>query len=1008
MYYVFTIPLLVIISSHIHFIYLPTCSQQFRSQPVLSLFGHTASRALEEISVKHYANMKSHDHAPPTTNRANAIVLKAQEEFKSKLAIMQERQKQEIAQLNRRHLHNLAHQRKRLLARYDAVDTDSKFVEEDVRAAVVYDLKAQIATLRSAIAEKEKLHLVELKSLEANLGRRFSVEMEATTRRCDEIIARYRKVADEATEKTAKLELDMSLERERNKRYNEELTRHMKELCVDSSYFKHDAHVDKSTGLKTRKVLVDRPKRVAPNIPSPPTVLNGTYTKQYIANIAALEDEKTRSTSTKGASGNTELIRQTIQAAQVFHKGGRHEAKRSDDEYIEGKRNSPSIKASPSPSALSSPRTWPSLDNAAMSTTQAQQETFEISCPSEIDVIDEHMEYFMHAMWEKFDSYDTGFLNAVKFKMMLETFTHQSVTKSDCESILKSIDQNGDALISRDELADFIMNGIVMNAQERANYRKSSKLHSMLSDFFEGINAERIKLLEAEKRKLKSRSMPNTGTLDTVDRGKLPGVTAPVDKKLQLHKEKREDRNRSKTRAKDTEKQVEIEKRIKVPSNKIAYPATENGFAQKIQMEAQATERGRINDLHIQIGSMAASKAKAHLETLERKSERVHTELQKNIATLAAKKGIELQNVIHRKIVFEDERRKEMYTKVALHAAQQGKGFTSTAHLKHIQSVEEENQECLRIEHESRLRADKSMDQEARLKVDIAFLQETLGAQFYGCNMFKKGKGGMFGSAWKERFFLLKIEAFEPVIAYYENRKKHAEGASPKGKLHLDANTKVFLDAKATLKGGRGGMSCGLNVLCTEDSGSARTFELLTKSKSVATAWQAAILHIVSKLRDFVKGHDMVSDAETANSHGASVTANPPVSANVPEIESVSSSTIHHFKENERVRVAHEEWTGRYSGIITSIDTNACTVSFDDGDVKHNLPFSTIFAHEVWRVGDVCSVQMDLWDEAFVGTIEAVNDMVEEEEQTFQMHFAEDNTYEENVPGHSIIDRVKS
>ena len=92
-------------------------------------------------------------------------------------------------------------------------------------------------------------------------------------------------------------------------------------------------------------------------------------------------------------------------------------------------------------------------------------------------------------------------------KRMLQDFTGTLVSEKMCKDFLRSIDSDGDARIQKDELDEFIRNGIELDDDECQQYARRGKLHQVIINFFSGV-----------KDKLKPRAlspMPDFSEIET-------------------------------------------------------------------------------------------------------------------------------------------------------------------------------------------------------------------------------------------------------------------------------------------------------------------------------------------------------------------------------------------------------------------------------------------------------------------------------------------------------------
>ena len=99
---------------------------------------------------------------------------------------------------------------------------------------------------------------------------------------------------------------------------------------------------------------------------------------------------------------------------------------------------------------------------------------------------------FLDYIWKKYDTDESGFIEADETKQMLEDVTGQNETmsKQDVATFLKSVTSSES--ITKSELYDFICGGIKMSKPLRLEYRRRSKMHQLIVEFFDGIDRQRI------------------------------------------------------------------------------------------------------------------------------------------------------------------------------------------------------------------------------------------------------------------------------------------------------------------------------------------------------------------------------------------------------------------------------------------------------------------------------------------------------------------------------------
>ena len=95
---------------------------------------------------------------------------------------------------------------------------------------------------------------------------------------------------------------------------------------------------------------------------------------------------------------------------------------------------------------------------------------------------------FIDRIWNKYDQDDNGNLDASEMKRLVDRFTGENVSLHHVEEFLQEIDQDGDALIQKDELRDFITFGLTLSKQSREEYALRGPLQKTIVKFFYGLD----------------------------------------------------------------------------------------------------------------------------------------------------------------------------------------------------------------------------------------------------------------------------------------------------------------------------------------------------------------------------------------------------------------------------------------------------------------------------------------------------------------------------------------
>ena len=498
--------------------------------------------------------------------------------------------------LKRRHLHNLAYQRKRLLARYNIDETDPAIIDEDVRATIVYDLKAQVKGFQMALKEKDIIQNEGLRAMEENLKRQMHTETEATAQRCESIISKYRAVAEDLTLRVATLEAELKIQKQRNKDNVEELSKHLQE--------------DGAEELKQMFIDSTAPERLDSIVTS---ITN--MSSPIIAAHAALRKRPTRKAPSLSPASEQKVAKNTP----------REVTKHTDKKTVETKQETHTVKK----------------------TVETEQETNEQTKDNAKDSLGDDMEkYLTRKIWKVYDPYMSGFISASKFKFMLEDFTHHTISTADCQNILNSLDKNNDGMIGKDELSVFIHDGILMNGDEREEYGNKSSLHKVIVEFFEGFDIECQAHATRSKEELE---LHNRMAAKAAERG------AQHERELQkqLDEEKRAKElhdnmsqgaaERGAKHEKWLSQKLEEERNARLLHDATAKTAAEQGAQHEAALLQKMEEEKKARQLHDAMARMAAEQGAQHEKTVFQKmeEERKAKQLQDAIAEEVADQGAE-------------------------------------------------------------------------------------------------------------------------------------------------------------------------------------------------------------------------------------------------------------------------------------------------------------------------------------------------------------------------------
>ena len=112
------------------------------------------------------------------------------------------------------------------------------------------------------------------------------------------------------------------------------------------------------------------------------------------------------------------------------------------------------------------------------------------------------------------------------------------------------------------------------------------------------------------------------------------------------------------------------------------------------------------------------------------------------------------------------------------------------------------------------------------------------------------------------------------------------------------------------------------------------------------------------------------------------------------------------YEAGTRVRVTSFDWNGIYCGKIEEVHKNSRTyhIMFEDGTEDEHVAEEHVLDFVAkWNVNDKVVVIMDDWEDNYFGVITATNDMENTAEQVYSVYFEEDDTTEDGVLHHNIV-----
>ncbi len=116
---------------------------------------------------------------------------------------------------------------------------------------------------------------------------------------------------------------------------------------------------------------------------------------------------------------------------------------------------------------------------------------------------------FVDVMWEKYDMDKSGGIDVMEMTRMIEdvTETHviltEEMAKKFVDGVIGESKQNV-KFILKDQLLDFIIDGVNMAQRDRDEYSKRSALHKVIVNFFDGIDKARVMFRHDKIKSIKS------------------------------------------------------------------------------------------------------------------------------------------------------------------------------------------------------------------------------------------------------------------------------------------------------------------------------------------------------------------------------------------------------------------------------------------------------------------------------------------------------------------------
>ena len=118
---------------------------------------------------------------------------------------------------------------------------------------------------------------------------------------------------------------------------------------------------------------------------------------------------------------------------------------------------------------------------------------------------------FVDSIWHKYDSDESGSIDAKETKQMIEDITksQNSISIELCQKFLESVTGRGhqnntsDVKILKNNLLDLVHDGIAMTSKEREEYASRGTLQKTMVDFFSGIDKARLEFRKAQVENIK-------------------------------------------------------------------------------------------------------------------------------------------------------------------------------------------------------------------------------------------------------------------------------------------------------------------------------------------------------------------------------------------------------------------------------------------------------------------------------------------------------------------------
>ena len=105
----------------------------------------------------------------------------------------------------------------------------------------------------------------------------------------------------------------------------------------------------------------------------------------------------------------------------------------------------------------------------------------------EKDNMDFFVRIFFEKIWEQFDVDKDNVLNQKEFTNLIRSVTGKKIKKKDANAFLSYLDTNGNKLADKNEIINFVLQGMKVEKSKRKVWKLRSKLHGILMGFIEKV-----------------------------------------------------------------------------------------------------------------------------------------------------------------------------------------------------------------------------------------------------------------------------------------------------------------------------------------------------------------------------------------------------------------------------------------------------------------------------------------------------------------------------------------